>query len=330
MEKSNSAMSKPLVSIVIPCYNAEKYVGEAIQSALDQTYPDCEVIVIDDGSTDGSLDVIRSFGDRIRWETGPNRGGCAARNRGYQTGSGVWIQFLDADDFLLDTKIERQLAGSASGVPADVIYSPVIQRLETAEGFSEIILYQDSADSDDTWLRFLKMAVTQTSGYLFSRNAVEGCGGWNVDQKVAQDIELCMRILMNSFKFCYLDTPLSVYRKHQNITVSTSNPMIVIEESEHLLEAAAEHLTQSGALTPKRKNAYLQSLFLLCRRATALPSGCRYATHLHARIVSLESDFHPHAYSAASPIYIWAYKVLGFSMAEKIVSFSRKMREPFT
>ena len=58
----------PLVSIVIPCWNAEGYVGEAIESAVAQTYANVEVIAIDDGSTDGSLEVIRSFGDRVRWE----------------------------------------------------------------------------------------------------------------------------------------------------------------------------------------------------------------------------------------------------------------------
>ncbi len=97
------------VSIIIPCYNAEKYVAEAIQSALDQTYPHCEVIVIDDGSTDGSLEVIKCFGDKIRWETGPNRGGCAARNRGLELAQGEWIQFLDADDLISAEKIERQM-----------------------------------------------------------------------------------------------------------------------------------------------------------------------------------------------------------------------------
>ncbi len=70
-----------LVSIIIPCYNREKYVGEAIESALGQTYPHKEVIVVDDGSTDRSIEVIKSFGDRVRWETGPNRGAPAGAER---------------------------------------------------------------------------------------------------------------------------------------------------------------------------------------------------------------------------------------------------------
>jgi glycosyltransferase involved in cell wall biosynthesis len=98
-----------LVSIVIPCYNASNYIAEAIQSALDQTYSACEVIVIDDGSTDHSLSIIRNFGDRIRWETGDNHGGCAARNRGLELAAGTWVQFLDADDRIMPDKIAKQV-----------------------------------------------------------------------------------------------------------------------------------------------------------------------------------------------------------------------------
>lgn len=92
---------EPLVSIIIPCYNAKAWIGQAIQSALDQTWPNKEVIVIDDGSRDGSLDKIKVFDTRVRWESGPNRGASAARNRGIELARGNWIQFLDADDMML-------------------------------------------------------------------------------------------------------------------------------------------------------------------------------------------------------------------------------------
>lgn len=109
----------PIVSIVIPCYNKVAYVAAAIESALSQT-ADCEVIVIDDGSTDGSLEAIRHFDGRIRWETGPNRGGSAARNRGLTLAEGRFIQFLDADDILPADKVALQLARLA-GAPVDTI-----------------------------------------------------------------------------------------------------------------------------------------------------------------------------------------------------------------
>jgi cellulose synthase/poly-beta-1,6-N-acetylglucosamine synthase-like glycosyltransferase len=68
------ASSTPKVSILIPCFNAKRWIGQAIESALAQTYMSTKIIVVDDGSTDGSLEVLRRFGRLIRWETGPNRG----------------------------------------------------------------------------------------------------------------------------------------------------------------------------------------------------------------------------------------------------------------
>src|SRR5438128_899411 len=99
----------PLVSILIPCYNAERWIGEAISSALAQTWSEKEIIVVDDGSTDGSLQQIRKFDGLVRWETGPNRGGNAARNRLLELAKGEWLQYLDADDYLLPDKIAKQM-----------------------------------------------------------------------------------------------------------------------------------------------------------------------------------------------------------------------------
>ncbi|NJL43625.1 MAG: glycosyltransferase family 2 protein, partial [Pseudanabaena sp. SU_2_4] len=96
-------------------HNYGRFVGEAIESALAQTHPNVEVIVIDDGSTDDSLSVIKSFGDRIRWETGPNRGGCAARNRGIELARGALVQFLDADDLLYPLKLARMVPLAING-----------------------------------------------------------------------------------------------------------------------------------------------------------------------------------------------------------------------
>ncbi len=95
---------KPLVSIIIPCYNAERWIAAAIESALGQTYPNIEVIVVDDGSTDGSLDIIKRFDTKINWVSTPNRGPSAAMNTGFKIAHGDWIQFLGGDDFCIPTR----------------------------------------------------------------------------------------------------------------------------------------------------------------------------------------------------------------------------------
>ena len=111
-----------VVSIVIPCYNSARFLADTLESAFTQSYPHTEIIVIDDGSTDGTPELIRSYGDRVRAEFGPNRGASAARNRGTELARGEFIQYLDSDDLLTPDAIARRVAAlQRSG--ADVAYS---------------------------------------------------------------------------------------------------------------------------------------------------------------------------------------------------------------
>jgi glycosyltransferase involved in cell wall biosynthesis len=100
----------PLVSVIIPAFNASRYLGEAIESVLRQTYVPIELIVVDDGSTDDALAVARRYEcERVRVLTGPNQGPGAARNRGLAQCSGAYVAFLDADDVWMEDKIARQV-----------------------------------------------------------------------------------------------------------------------------------------------------------------------------------------------------------------------------
>ena len=96
------------ISVVIPAYNAEQHIGRAIDSVLAQTRPADEIIVIDDGSTDATAEVIRSFGDRVTLIQQKNAGVSVARNTGIEAATGDWIAFLDADDEWLPEKLKRQ------------------------------------------------------------------------------------------------------------------------------------------------------------------------------------------------------------------------------
>ena len=101
----------PLVSIILPAYDAERFVGRALESAIGQTYSSVEILVIDDGSCDRTAEVIQTFKDpRIRYLHQPNQGQGPARNNGIRASAGAYITFLDSDDFYLPTKVERQVA----------------------------------------------------------------------------------------------------------------------------------------------------------------------------------------------------------------------------
>lgn len=102
-------MTEPLISVVIPSYNYGRYLAQAIDSVLGQTYPYLEVIVVDDGSTDDSLSLLQSYREHIRWFQNQNGGVSAARNRGIRESRGELIAFLDADDAWFPEKLARQV-----------------------------------------------------------------------------------------------------------------------------------------------------------------------------------------------------------------------------
>src|SRR5262249_24552816 len=115
---------KPLVSIGIPSFNSAQWLGQAIESALAQTWPEKEVIVVDDGSRDESPEIARQFGTKVHLIVTENRGGNQARNEALRAARGEWMQFLDADDYLEPEKIAQQFAEADGGAEVDVIYSP--------------------------------------------------------------------------------------------------------------------------------------------------------------------------------------------------------------
>jgi len=113
----------PLVSIIMPAYNSAQFIGKAVESALQQTYPRCELIVINDGSTDETREVLRPFMGRIRYIDQERRGASAARNTGLAAASGEFIAFLDADDLLPRRAMEQRLARFAQVPSAAVVCS---------------------------------------------------------------------------------------------------------------------------------------------------------------------------------------------------------------
>lgn len=98
-----------MISVVIPAFNSERCISRAIESVLSQTFSDYEIIVVDDGSTDGTADIVKKFGDRVRYIYQQNAGPARARNAGLKIASGQWIAFLDADDEWLPDKLRQQV-----------------------------------------------------------------------------------------------------------------------------------------------------------------------------------------------------------------------------
>jgi glycosyltransferase involved in cell wall biosynthesis len=121
----NPSTQHPLVSVITPVYNARRYLGEAIDSVLRQTYKPVELIVVDDASDDGSADVARSYGTAVRYAYQPRRGGGAARNRGVELARGEFLAFLDADDRFLPDKLDSQVRTLGNDGDLDMVFGHV-------------------------------------------------------------------------------------------------------------------------------------------------------------------------------------------------------------
>lgn len=199
-------MSTPLVSIVIPCFNKEAYVGQAIQSALAQTYRNVEVIVIDDGSTDNSLRVVQSFGTAVRWETGSNRGPSWARNRGMALAQGDFIQFLDADDWLYPRKLEIQVAAARLD-PSSVNYCDY----ELVGNPDQNKVVRHGPDIEDPVVLLARRSITVTTPLHWKRQLME-VGGFRVDLPCFEEDDLHLRMACAGISFRRLPEVLCVYR----------------------------------------------------------------------------------------------------------------------
>jgi len=193
---------KPLVSIIIPAYNAEHLLPETISSALCQTWPRKEIIVIDDGSRDATLSVARRFASRdVRVVTQPSQGAAAARNHGLSLSQGDYVQWLDADDLLAPDKLARQLQAVEEYRDSRTLLScpwgRFLYRPHRAS-FHATSLWSDLSPADWLIRKLAHNAFMQTATWLVSRELTYAAGPWDTRMLSDDDGEYFCRVLLAS------------------------------------------------------------------------------------------------------------------------------------
>jgi hypothetical protein len=312
----------PLVSILIPCFNAEHLVGQAIESALAQTWPHKEVIVVDDGSTDASLEVIRRFGGRIRWESSPNRGGNVARNRLLELSSGEWLQYLDADDYLRSGKIRKQVEFLRENAPCDVIYSATASEI-MVNGRLELEEHQIPKPRDP-WILLAHWELPQTGGSLWNRTALRHVGGWRVGQPCCQEHELYLRLLQSGARFEHCDCCLAVYRQWDHgARISNTLPKEAFRQRLLIMDRIETHLKERNELSPARRTAINDTRHANARIIWLQERA--WAREIAASIRVSDPNYHPKVQPASPLVYSIAYRLFGFEAAQNLASVKRAM-----
>jgi glycosyltransferase involved in cell wall biosynthesis len=216
-------MSAPLVSVLIPCFNAGAFLKETIASALGQTHSNLEIILVDDGSSDESLAIARGFEPRIRVLTGPQRGASAARDLATRESSGEFLQYLDADDLLLPEAVASrvQRLQESSGDVACADWRRLIQTGEDGweKGKLEIADYHQFSDSPD--LAVLNGFWAPPAALLYRRSAVERTGGWNPTLPVIQDVRFLFDVAYMGGTFVHVSGESAHYRQHSAGSLSS-------------------------------------------------------------------------------------------------------------
>jgi len=317
-------MKRERVSILIPSYNARAWIGGCIESALSQTWDNCEVMVIDDGSTDGSRAVLERYQDRVTIVFRENRGGNPTRNELLSMATGKWVQFLDADDYLKPQKIARQVESALSRPEAGVIYSPQIIEHWQGETCSSNNVWNPHAEDgdDDPWAYHLGWNLTQTGGALFRKHYLHEVGGWNEKQGCCQDNELYFRLLKSGVIFHRCPFADSVYRRFAGTTVSTEKPLRITREILRLLEEGEAYLSGKGSLTARRSRAANTLRFRLAR--TAWPLDRALARQIARTIRRKDPRFVPGKGDEAPFLYRLVFRVFGFTCAEVMAAIRRR------
>ncbi len=315
---------KPLVSILIPCYNCEKWLAETLDSALAQTWQNIEIIVVDDGSIDNSLAILKTFkSQKTKVIHQLNRGASAARNKALKECQGDFIQYLDADDLLASEKIEQQvqlltreenLNCIASGKWARFYHTP------TEAKFVHEPVWNDMSPVDWLVCSWEGGGMMHPAAWLVPRDVAEAAGVWNETLSLNDDGEYFCRVVLASkgVKFC--SEAQTYYRSGIPGSLSRSQSNAAWKSGLNTLELCTNYLlAQENSSRTRHACATKFQRFI-------------YSTYPHELdlVHQAEREVHRLGGSNLKPeggyIFKLFYKTLGWKTAKRIQKLSYRFR----
>lgn len=319
----------PLVSIIIPNYNSIKHVSETIISLELQTYSEYEVLVIDDGSTDGSYEYLLNLNHPfLKVYKNPKKGACAARNYGISLSKGKYVQFLDADDLISSSKIEKQVAALELHNNKIATCSTVHFYDNPENGKIVDRKFMFSTDKADEFLLNLYGGngkdhnMVAQHAWLSPKAVINKAGFWNEELIKDQDGEFFCRVLMASEGVEYVENIKVFYRKHRKAqNVSSGKSELHLRSQLKALESKQNQLKKTKYYSAYKRAMALQFKLLAISaypeyykiskkslQKSKLHGGSQYLPKLGGKIIeSIKCIF---GWKTAQFISYWIHKML--------------------
>lgn len=200
------------VSVIIPAYNGDRYISEAIDSVLAQTYSEYEIIVVDDGSTDRTPEIVRQYGDRVNYLSQTNQGVAASRNLGLAAARGKYIAFLDQDDLFLAHKLSTQVALLEGNATLGIVNSGWQIVDERGEVKAAVQPWEQIPQLNCANLVIWKPVFL--GAMLFRRSWLERSQGFDISLTQTPDVDLVMRLAMMGCPAAWVEQTTVKYRQH--------------------------------------------------------------------------------------------------------------------
>lgn len=241
------------ISVIIPVHNRAQLLGQTLRALLNQTHQADEIIVVDDGSTDGSGDAARAYGSSVQVITTPNNGPARARNRGLALARGDYIQFMDSDDLPTPHFLQSRFT-AISQSNADIAYGPWLPAwLEgqtlTCDGF-----VRQMAPTAEPLDAFLEGWVLFLPNALIRRALIDQAGGYPEDLVTGEDMLLLFRLLSLTNKLVHTDASILLVRQHPDAQISARPDLSIQRLKDELVlverVSAAVHISQPNLRSP--------------------------------------------------------------------------------
>lgn len=266
-EPTTAASAAPRVSVIVPCYDKAPFVQATLDSVYAQSFTSWELIAVDDGSRDGTADILRAQGARIVAVFGPNRGASAARQRGLELARGELVQYLDADDLLEPDALARAV-GALDASGADVAYGGYEELVERAPGRFEpgkrIDRAMESVDADPELATFTRFWVPPAA-LVYRRSLALRIGRWRDELPVIQDARYLQDAALSGARFVRVPGVVARYRVPLAGSLSRDDQLRFARDVFVNSQQLEQLWRERGALDARRRHALADSYGFVAR-----------------------------------------------------------------